>query len=351
MVIVLCGGGSAGHVLPNLGLIEFLEQKFHSHSLAYIIEKNGVELDLLKHLPDLAKHSIYAGKIRRYLSFQNLLDLLKVPVGIVQALRIFLHIRPELVISKGGYVCVPVIIAAFILRIPIIHHESDASPSLTSKLASVLATELWYQYTSSQIGENSYAIQLPLRKSITVARKQDFTFHKYLDSKKPTLLVMGGSLGAKFLNDFVANNLDSLIQHYNIIHLTGLKQPEVKKPKPNYVPLKFVNNLGDIYKNTDFFIGRAGANTLSELAYFQIKSILVPLPLTASRGEQMQNAKAFVKAHSGEIIMQDSIEIAKVLKSLQRLQSLDQDPGSESNNYNTNQLLFSRLSHYLTNDH
>ena len=176
MVVVLCGGGSAGHVLPNLGLIEYLSEKFPTHQLAYIIEQNGVEAGILKAYPNISLHPIYAGKIRRYLSVKNLLDLFKIPVGIIQSYLTLRRVKAKLVISKGGYVSVPVIIAAYLLRIPVIHHESDASPSLTSKLACRLASELWFQYEQASLDhKNTYTIELPMRRSIAQANKQDFT--------------------------------------------------------------------------------------------------------------------------------------------------------------------------------
>lgn len=321
MTVVLCGGGTAGHVLPNVGLIEFLQRAYKEQDLYYIAEKNGLEKEILKNV-DVSKRYIYCGKLRRYFSLQNLSDLFKIPIGIVQSLIHLIEIKPKLIISKGGYVSVPVIIAGFLLRIPIIHHESDATVSLTSKIAAKLATHIWVKYPSITINlSKQELVQLPIRSSVKNAIAEDFPYLSYLDEDKPNLLVMGGSLGAQSINHFIEENLEVILEKFNLIHLTGLKQTEIINPKPGYIPLRFHKNIGEIYKNTDIFFGRSGGNTLDELAYFGIPSVFVPLPLTSSRGEQFDNAKMFIEqAENGSSILdQSELNLENFLKSIKGL--------------------------------
>ncbi len=344
MAVVLCGGGTAGHVLPNIGLIEFLQDNFAQHKLYYLIEKNGIEKSLLEDV-EVQQLAISAGKIRRYFSLHNLLDLCKIPLGLLQSLKHLYHIKPKLIISNGGYVSVPVLLAGCILRIPIIHHEADASISLTSRLATWLAQEIWCQHTDLAIAHhNKHAVQLPLRRAITESQKANFAYKDYLRPDKPTILVMGGSLGAKFVNDFIHNNLKAILENFNLIHLTGLKQPEVLEPHPGYVPLKFSQNIGELYQNADFFIGRAGASCLKEIAYFNLRSVLIPLPLTSSRGEQYLNAQKFVETQQGQIIEQAKFNLSSLCKALDEL---SKKPPKAIDKSLDRSKLYSRLSLYL----
>jgi len=346
MTVVLCGGGTAGHVLPNVGLIEFLQKVYPNHELFYIAEKNGVEKEILKSL-DINKKYIYCGKFRRYLSLKNLFDLFKIPLGVIQSVGHLLQIKPSLIISKGGYVSVPVLIAGFLLRIPIIHHESDATISLTSKIASKLATEIWVKYPDVIINpKKQKLVQLPIRSAVESADASDFPYISYLEKDKPTLLVMGGSLGAKVINQFIQLNLDKILEHFNVIQLTGLKQSEVQTPKPGYIPLRFHKNIGEVYKNTQLFLGRAGANTLDELNYFDIPAIFVPLPLSSSRGEQFENARRFVEqaSNGSSIINQAELTIENFLVNVKKIK-LDLKKGEKE--AVKNQKIISLLDKFL----
>lgn len=232
------------------------------------------------------------------------------PVAIIQAYRA-LKPKPKLLFSKGGYVALPVVIAAKLRGIPIIIHESDALEGLTTRISKGFATEYWSSYGLP----GSKKVQLPVRKFLSKGDPKAFK------SDKKTLLVMGGSLGAKAINDFITQNFNELISEFQIIHITG-KDKKTNLSHKDYHQFEFVKTeLADIYASSDLILSRAGANSLQEFAALNKKVILVPLATNASRGEQVTNAKAFAKNYQGTVIKEEGLSLKSFKEAESKLRS------------------------------
>ncbi len=276
MHIILTGGGTAGHVIPNIALIEGLKD---SAKISYIGSKKGIENELIK---DVDFYSVSTGKLRRYFSLTNLLDFFKVPVGIVESFFLLRKLKPDLIFSKGGYVGLPVVIGGWLARIPVIIHESDAIPGLTTKITRKFAKQFWSSYGI----EGSKKVELPIRQSLREGDPSKFK------KDRDVLLVMGGSLGADALNEFTASHLAELLKQYDIIHITG-KGKQAGKDQEGYTAIEYAGEeMADIYAAADITLCRAGAGTIHELKALGKKAVLVPLPTSKSRGEQFANGKA-----------------------------------------------------------
>lgn len=320
MKVLLTGGGSAGHVTPNLSIIEQLEDQ--GHTCSYIGSYKGIEKEMLKaNFPELKYYSICSGKLRRYFSLQNFIDPLFIIIGLFQSVCILLFSRPNLVFSKGGFVSAPVIIAAYILRIPTAIHESDTSPGLATKITSKFAKQIFVSNPDalpffSSRNKKVTLVDLPIRKFLQVPKSINKT-------SKKRLLVMGGSLGAKTLNNFILDNFQELTKQFYITHLTGKDHyRSMPNSSENYQKFDFVNQeLADIYSKTDIALCRAGATTLNELKHLEIPAVLVPLPTSQSRGEQLTNAQQYSQAHPAEIIPDEKLSLPNFLVAVERVEN------------------------------
>jgi len=275
--------------MPNIALIEELKAKEPDLEITYIGSRKGMENDLLKDQPVKFK-AIFTGKLRRYFSLKNFVDLFKVPIGIVQSYFILKKIRPQLVFSKGGYVSLPVVLAARMLKLPIVIHESDSIPGLTTKITQKYAEETW-------------TTELPIRKFLKEGDP------KKIKKKKEILLVMGGSLGAESINNFVKENIDEILEDFDIIHITG-KGNSNRLKRDGYTKFTYVTDeMADIYAAADFVLSRAGASTLQELRELKKKAILIPLPTSKSRGEQLTNAKLHAEKYPTDVILEENLTL------------------------------------------
>lgn len=293
--IVFTGGGTAGHVTPNLALFpKLLDQ---GYSLAYLGQKNSIEQNLVEQA-GIDFYSISAGKLRRYLDWQNLSDVFRILLGIAQALLHLLKLHPRLVFSKGGFVSCPVVWAAWLLRIPVIIHESDISPGLANKLSIPFAKSVCYSFPET-------AAFLPAHKRIlTGVAIRDFLAQGEaqkgnqlcgFDNELPCIMIIGGSQGSHALNDIIRKNLPNLSQCYNICHLCGAGGLDNSlNEHSNYKQFEYVDQeLPDLFAMADLVISRAGATSVFELLSLAKPNLLIPLPLTASRGDQILNAQSF----------------------------------------------------------
>lgn len=290
MKIVFCGGGTAGHVTPNFALME----KLQGNEL-YYIGTNGMEMRLTE--PYLANgtlsgyYQITAGKLKRSFAVSNLLLPFTLIKSISRSKQHLKKLAPDVVFSKGGFVGLPVVIAAKKLKIPTIVHESDMSLGLANKISSLYATKLLTTFPCSKKGQNIGAI---VRPSILQGNRQKGLQTMGFDGKKPVLLVMGGSLGAGALNDAICNK-PQLANFFDIFVITG----KGKQIDCNFVhQVEFVNNIGDIFSATDICLTRAGSNSLVELTLACVPFVAVPLT-KGSRGEQVKNAKWFAEKGCG----------------------------------------------------
>ncbi|WP_256960448.1 undecaprenyldiphospho-muramoylpentapeptide beta-N-acetylglucosaminyltransferase, partial [Staphylococcus argenteus] len=261
--IAFTGGGTVGHVSVNLSLIPTALSQ--GHEAFYIGSKNGIEREMIEtQLPEITYYPISSGKLRRYISLENAKDVFKVLKGILDARKILKKEKPDLLFSKGGFVSVPVVIAAKSLKIPTIIHESDLTPGLANKIALKFAKKIYttFEETLNYLPKDKADfIGATIREDLKSGSAHKGYQLTGFNNNKKVLLVMGGSLGSKKLNEIIRENLDALLHQYQIIHLTGkgLKDDQVKKS--GYVQYEFVKeDLTDLLAITDTVISRAGSN-------------------------------------------------------------------------------------------
>ena len=309
MRIILTGGGTGGHVVPQIAIIEELGDK---HDLLYIGSRTGIEKKLISDIKVPYK-GIFTGKLRRYFSLQNILDFFKVPIGVVQAFFIIKKFNPDIVFSKGGFVAFPVVYAASILKKKIIIHESDLIPGLANKMMAKYADKILitfketreYFKSDHKLSKKVVVTGNPIRKSILKGSSEKGLKFTDFTKEKPVLLVMGGSQGAAKINDLVFDNLDKLLEITQIVHLCG--KGKIKKiEKKGYKQYEYLDkNLKNVYKITDLVVSRAGANSINEFLHLNLPSILIPLSLKASRGDQIKNAIAFEKGNGSITLLEE----------------------------------------------
>ena len=314
--IIFTGGGSAGHITLNLALIPYFIKK--GWQIDYIGSINGMEQELIKKFPEVTYHSILTGKLRRYFSFKNIIDMLKIPCGCLQAIWLVHKINPDIIFSKGGFVSFPVVIGGFINRKKIYMHESDLTPGLANKMSlpfvSTFFTTFAETIDSVKQKQKVECVGPVLSDRLFNGNKEKAAEFAHLDADKPTIMFIGGSLGAQSLNNAVAQNLPQLLAKYQVIHIAGKSgfNPDLKGE--GYSQYEYVDHeLKDLMALADVVISRAGSNSIFELASLHKPMILVPLPNTASRGEQTLNAKSFVKRGYAELIRDEDITNQEVL--------------------------------------
>lgn len=304
-IIVLTGGGTAGHVTPNIILKDKLKKYFNE--IHYIGSENGIEKDLILSQTPYTYHSITPVKFSRKQLLKNLLIPFKLSKAIHQAKTILRTINPNIIFSKGGYVGLPVVIAGKQLGIPVICHESDISMGLANKLAKRYANKICtsFSLTAKQNGKKSVHTGSPLKLFDMSKSKAKEKLN--ITSLKPTLLITGGSLGAKSINKFIYENIDDLTKKYYVLHLVGKGNLNKTVNHNDYKQIEFSSDMPTILKATDYAISRAGANTIYELFANLVPSIFIPLPKTVSRGDQIDNAKYFKSQGLCEMIFQENL--------------------------------------------
>ena len=321
--IVLTGGGSAGHVTPNLALVPYLKEKgFEIH---YIGSENGIEREIVSQYENITYHSIRTGKLRRYFSLKNFTDPFKVIAGCGDAKKILKTVKPDVVFSKGGFVSVPVAVAASAKKIPVITHESDLTPGLANKIIKRFSTKICVTFpeTLKHLPEGlGVHVGSPVRDSLYTGKKEKaYEVLKFSDNSKPLVLIMGGSLGARAVNNAVRANLSALCEKYNIVHLCGknnvIRDEHTEKFKESYRQFEFVTDeLPDLLAACSFVISRAGSNAIHEFAALAKPMLLIPLPLSASRGDQILNAKSFEKRGFAIVLDEDTMTDEKFMEAV-----------------------------------
>ncbi|MFP4698297.1 MAG: undecaprenyldiphospho-muramoylpentapeptide beta-N-acetylglucosaminyltransferase [Eubacteriales bacterium] len=316
--IVLTGGGTAGHVTPNIALIPKLQKE--GWDIFYIGSYNGIEKQLIKDM-GITFYGISSGKLRRYFDLKNFTDPFRVVKGYFDAVKLINHINPSIVFSKGGFVTVPVILAAKRKKIPSIIHESDISPGLANKISMPFTTKVCATFPET-------LNHLPKRKSVltgTPIRSELFT-GKYtkglktcnFNNKKPILLIIGGSLGSTKINTIIRKNINYLLNMFQIIHICGKGNIDNNLNKTQgYKQYEYVSkNLPDLFAAADIVLSRAGANTIFELLELKKPNILVPLSSSASRGDQILNAKSFEEQKFSYVIEEENLSKDTLIQGL-----------------------------------
>jgi len=305
--LVLTGGGTAGHVTPNLALVPGLRaQGWH---LEYIGARHGMEQDLAI-AAGLPYHGIATGKLRRYFSWQNFRDPFKVVWGLAEAWHLLGRLQPRAVFSKGGFVTVPVVLAAALRRIPVILHESDFTPGLASRLTIPLARTVCTAFpeTAARI-PGAIAVGLPLRAELTAGDRAAGLQHCGLAGTKPVLVVVGGSSGSAVLNGCVREALPRLLPQFDVIHGCGRGNldPDWQTQAGYYQQEYFAAELPHILAAADLALSRAGANTLFEWLALGIPHLVVPLSRRQSRGDQILNAQSFAQQGFSQVLPEEDL--------------------------------------------
>lgn len=305
--IILTGGGTAGHVTPNIALVPQLKEA--GYQIKYIGSKGGMETELVQKA-GLDYVGISSGKLRRYFSWKNFSDPFKVLKGYFQAKKIIKKYKPDIVFSKGGFVTVPVVYAAAKYHIPVIIHESDMTPGLANRLAIKKATRVCHNFpeTAKYLGEKAVHTGSPIRSElfngnkITALDMCDFT------ANKPVIMVTGGSLGAEHVNQLVRLALPELLKDFQVAHLCGKgKLDESLKGTKGYAQFEYISDeMKDFFAMADVIISRAGANSICEIAALNKPNILIPLSANASRGDQILNAKSYQAQGFSEVLDEDT---------------------------------------------
>ena len=317
--IILTGGGTAGHVTPNIALVPQLKEA--GYQIKYIGSKGGMETELVQKA-GLDYVGISSGKLRRYFSWKNFSDPFKVLKGYFQAKKIIKKYKPDIVFSKGGFVTVPVVYAAAKYHIPVIIHESDMTPGLANRLAIKKATRVCHNFpeTAKYLGEKAVHTGSPIRSELFTGNKITALDMCDFTANKPVIMVTGGSLGAEHVNQLVRLALPELLKDFQVAHLCGKgKLDESLKGTKGYAQFEYISDeMKDFFAMADVIISRAGANSICEIAALNKPNILIPLSANASRGDQILNAKSYQAQGFSEVLDEDTATkddlIAKVHK-------------------------------------
>ena len=318
--IILTGGGTAGHVTPNIALLPLLKaQGFEIH---YIGSKDGLEKELIE-AEGIPYHGISAGKLRRYFDIKNITDIFRVIRGFGNAFSIIRQIKPDIVFSKGGFVTVPVLAAARMLRVKSVSHESDLTPGLANKISGPFTNKICVSFPETLAHLPTHKGVLtgsPIRKELLQGDKsKGLELCQWSDGGKPVIIVTGGSLGAAAINNAVREILPQLLSKYRVIHLCG-KGNLAEIELPGYAQFEYVKDeLADLYALADIVVSRAGANTLFELLSMKKPNLLIPLPQGSSRGDQILNAESFALQGFSKILPEGKITDERLLNSIDLL--------------------------------
>lgn len=316
--IILTGGGTAGHVTPNIALVPALQKK--GFDIRYIGSYNGMERQLIRDIK-LPYYGISSGKLRRYFDLKNFSDPFKVLKGYIEARALMKKLKPDIVFSKGGFVTVPVVLAAKHKGIPVIIHESDMTPGLANRLSIPSASKVCCNFpeTLKHLPDGKAVLTgSPIREELFQGEKAKGLKFCGFDDKKPVLLIMGGSLGSVAINNAVRGELDTLLKTFQIVHLCGKGNLDSSlEGKTGYTQFEFISDeLRDIFACTDLMISRAGANAICEILALRKPNILIPLSAQASRGDQILNAASFEKQGYSYVLQEEDVTDESLLKAV-----------------------------------
>lgn len=316
--IILTGGGTAGHVTPNLALVPKLKEL--GYEIEYIGSYEGIEKKLIEDY-GIPYHGIASGKLRRYFDIKNISDPFRVLKGYWQAVRLMKRLKPDILFSKGGFVSVPVILAAKHCRIPAIIHESDLTPGLANKLAIPAAQKVCCNFPETLKylpQEKAVLTGSPIRAELLSGNRIRALDLCGFTASQKVILVVGGSTGSQFINTIVRKALPELTKEYQIIHLCGKGnlEPSLNGHK-GYAQFEYAKKeLSDFFALADLVISRAGANAICEILALRIPNILIPLSANASRGDQILNARSFEKQGFSYVIEEEDLSVKNILSAV-----------------------------------
>jgi len=315
--IVLTGGGTAGHVTPNVAIIPLLKQ---AGFCVHYIGTEGIEKDIITKIPEVEYHVITSGKLRRYFDLKNISDPFKVIKGIAQSSKLLKKIKPDVVFSKGGYVAVPVVLAAKMRKIPTVIHESDMTPGLATKLSAGAAKRICVTFEAagkSFDGSKVVVTGSPIRPELFLGDAEQARQMLGFD-QKPVVMFMGGSIGARVINDTMRQVLDKLTEKYNVIHLCGKGNLVEELESKSYKQFEYVSEeLCHYMALADIVVSRAGSNSINEFLALAKPMLLIPLSVNASRGDQVDNAEDFKKHGYCNVLIQEDMTCDTLLASIE----------------------------------
>lgn len=342
--IVFAGGGSGGHIYPGIAVADqvraLAQEKNLKLEIYWIgnskgIDKSIVENNLTTNGGSIdAFHGISSGKLRRYLSFQNVIDIFKIIAGFFQSAALLAKLKPEVLFSKGGFVSVPPCAACRLLRIPYYTHECDFTPGLATRLNCSGAKNIFVSYEETK----KYFVSSKKDKCIVTGNPVRPVFYKELReegekflnipeaNRKPVLLTAGGSLGARQINNLVLENLEWLKKNFILVWQTGKafaeEHPEIFTADENYKPFEFIySEMPSVIQAADVLLSRAGANSIWEAAVCKKPMVLIPLGSTQSRGDQIDNAKYFESKNAAVTLAGDEANSDNLKKALSEMLS------------------------------
>lgn len=307
--IVMTGGGTAGHVTPNIALMPALKEK--GYQISYIGSYDGIERGLIEE-EGIPYYGISSGKLRRYFDLKNFTDPFKVVKGYFEARKLLKKLKPDVVFSKGGFVTVPVVLAAKSCKIPAIIHESDMTPGLANKLAIPSAYKVCHNFpeTAKHLPEGKSVLSgSPIRQELLNGSRAEGLKLCGFSTEKPVILVIGGSLGSVAINEAVRKALPVLLPNYQIIHVCGKGKVDTSiNNLPGYIQFDYVQEeLSHLLAASDLVISRAGSNAICEFLALKKPNILIPLPANASRGDQLLNAASFEKQGFSYLLHEEDV--------------------------------------------
>lgn len=322
--IVLTGGGTAGHVTPNIALMDVLQQE--GWQIDYVGSPDGVEKNMITAL-QVPYHAVFSGKLRRYFSWKNFLDGFKIVVGIVQAYQLLRKLSPDVVFSKGGYVAFPVVVGAWLNRIPIVAHESDISPGLANRQSFPFVNKICVTFAAAKKhfkrADKVVITGTPIRQQLFKGTKNSALSRCAFNDEKPCLLVVGGSQGATTLNTCVRQVLDTLCEYFQVIHLCGKGKIDASfANRKGYCQFEYANEeMADFFAASEIVISRAGANALYEILALAKPHVLIPLSQKVSRGDQVQNARYFQSQGISVVVSEETLTPETLLAAIEEVKT------------------------------
>lgn len=323
MKIVLTGGGSGGPVAPLLAIAEKIKKEKPETGFMFIGTRRGMpEKEMVKDY-NIEYRSVYAGKLRRYISWQNFLDIARTKIGFFQSLSILKKFKPDLIIGAGGYVSVPVILAGWFLKIPSFIHQQDILPTLSNKILAIFAKKIFVSFESSlkNFPKNKTIFSgHPVRQMFFEGHREKAQKLFNLETSKPVLVILGGGTGAVSLNKLIWDNLSELTKFCQIVHLTGRGKLNISnlrlENELNYHAIEFLTKeMPDLFAVADIVISRAGINVLAELAVLAKPTIIIPIP----DSHQEANAEYFQDKNAALVLNQRELTKDKLITEIKEL--------------------------------
>lgn len=317
--IVLTGGGTAGHVTPNLALIP--ELKKAGYNVIYIGTEKGMERALVEKT-GIEYHYVSTGKLRRYMSKDNFTDMFKVVKGIAEAKKLIKRLKPDIVFSKGGFVAVPVVLGAKFNGVPVIAHESDMTPGLANKIAMPFAKKVCTTFpeTVKYIGKKGIHTGTPIRKELFEGSAEKGREICGFDNQKPIIMMMGGSLGSQKINKVLRYILPEITKDFQLVHICGKGNVDQSINIKGYKQFEYLSEeLPHVMACADMVISRAGSNSISEFLSLKKPALLIPLSARASRGDQILNAESFEKQGYSLVLKEEDMTPESLLKAVKEL--------------------------------